>query len=50
LRVIAVGVETEAQADFLQSIECDESQGYLYARAMMINDFETWLAAWTPRQ
>jgi predicted signal transduction protein with EAL and GGDEF domain len=50
LRVIAEGVETEAQADFLQSIECDESQGYLYARPMMINDFERWLAAWTPRQ
>jgi EAL domain-containing protein (putative c-di-GMP-specific phosphodiesterase class I) len=50
LRVIAEGVETEAQADFLQSIECDESQGYLYARPMMINDFETWLAAWAPRQ
>jgi diguanylate cyclase (GGDEF)-like protein/PAS domain S-box-containing protein len=50
LRVIAEGVETEAQADFLQSIECDESQGYLYARPMMIDDFETWLAAWTPRQ
>jgi diguanylate cyclase (GGDEF)-like protein/PAS domain S-box-containing protein len=45
LRVIAEGVETEAQADFLQSIECDESQGYLYAQPMMINDFETWLAA-----
>ena len=50
LRVIAEGVETEAQADFLQSIECDESQGYLYARPMMINDFEIWLAAWTLRQ
>ncbi|SHL89636.1 diguanylate cyclase/phosphodiesterase with PAS/PAC sensor(s) [Nitrosospira sp. Nsp11] len=50
LRVIAEGVETEAQADFLQSIECDESQGYLYARPMMIDDFETWLATWTPCQ
>jgi diguanylate cyclase (GGDEF)-like protein/PAS domain S-box-containing protein len=46
LRVIAEGVETEEQAKFLQSIECDESQGYLYAKPMVVNEFETWLAAW----
>ena len=47
LHVIAEGVETEAQAQFLQSIECDESQGYLYAKPMVVNEFEAWLAAWT---
>ena len=47
LRVIAEGVETEAQAKFLQSIECDEGQGYLYAKPMVVNEFEAWLAAWT---
>ncbi len=43
LRVMAEGVETEAQARFLQDIECTESQGYLYARPMESNDFEAWL-------
>ena len=47
LRVIAEGVETEAQAKFLQGIDCDEGQGYLYAKPMVVNEFEAWLAAWT---
>ena len=46
LHVIAEGVETEAQAQFLQSIECDESQGYLYAKPMIARDFEAWLTDW----
>ncbi|PTR17221.1 PAS domain S-box-containing protein/diguanylate cyclase (GGDEF)-like protein [Nitrosospira sp. Nsp2] len=46
LRVIAEGVETEAQARFLQGIECDEGQGYLYAKPMVVNEFEAWMAAW----
>jgi diguanylate cyclase (GGDEF)-like protein/PAS domain S-box-containing protein len=46
LRVIAEGVETEAQARFLQSIACDEGQGYLYAKPMVAKDFEAWLKAW----
>lgn len=43
LRVIAEGVETGAQANFLQSIACVESQGYLYSKPMVANDFEAWL-------
>jgi EAL domain-containing protein (putative c-di-GMP-specific phosphodiesterase class I) len=46
LRLIAEGVETEAQAKFLQSIECNEAQGYLYAKPMIAIDFEAWLKAW----
>jgi diguanylate cyclase (GGDEF)-like protein/PAS domain S-box-containing protein len=45
LRVMAEGVETNAQASFLQSIQCAESQGYLYAKPMLAKDFEVWLAA-----
>ena len=40
LRVIAEGVETEFQSNFLRSINCDELQGYLYSKPLTVNDFE----------
>jgi diguanylate cyclase (GGDEF)-like protein/PAS domain S-box-containing protein len=46
LRIIAEGVETEAQAKFLQSVLCREGQGYLYARPMVADEFEAWAATW----
>ncbi|MFW7340951.1 EAL domain-containing protein [Pollutimonas sp. H1-120] len=36
LRVVAEGVETQAQADFLSALECDAMQGYLFARPIPI--------------
>ncbi|MBE3027557.1 bifunctional diguanylate cyclase/phosphodiesterase [Janthinobacterium sp. GW458P] len=44
LRVVAEGVETQEQADFLIAHDCDGLQGYLYAQAMPLDDFVTWLA------
>ena len=40
MSVIAEGVETPAQADYLHSIGCEEYQGYLYGRPMPAADFE----------
>ena len=39
LAVIAEGVETNAQATFLRSEQCDEAQGYLYGRPQSAPDF-----------
>jgi diguanylate cyclase (GGDEF)-like protein/PAS domain S-box-containing protein len=43
LEVIAEGVETEAQADFLSAERCEEAQGYLYAQPLAAADFEAYL-------
>lgn len=40
LRVIAEGVETEDQRQFLHSLHCDEMQGYLFAQAMSAEEIE----------
>jgi EAL domain-containing protein (putative c-di-GMP-specific phosphodiesterase class I) len=37
LNVIAEGVETEAQRDFLKGIECHEAQGYLWSPALEVH-------------
>jgi cyclic di-GMP phosphodiesterase Gmr len=42
--VVAEGVETRAEADFLKQIDVDHAQGYFYARPMTAQAFEAWLA------
>ncbi|MEK8032268.1 EAL domain-containing protein [Ideonella sp. DXS29W] len=47
LRVVAEGVETEAQADALAALGCHAAQGYLFGRPMSAADFAAW---WTTHQ
>lgn len=45
IRVVAEGVETQQQVDFLASIECDYLQGYFFAKPMPKAQFIEFLMA-----
>ncbi len=47
--VVAEGIETAAQADYLRSIGCEAAQGYYYARPLPADEFYHWCSQWTPR-
>ena len=40
LTVVAEGVETEAQRDFLAGMGCHAYQGYLFSKPLPIDEFE----------
>lgn len=42
-RIVAEGVETEQQRDFLAGLDCDVLQGYLFSRPLPAEPFENWL-------
>lgn len=46
-KVVAEGVETEAELAFLLEHNCDEMQGYLFSRPLPRAEFEQWLDAAT---
>jgi diguanylate cyclase (GGDEF)-like protein/PAS domain S-box-containing protein len=48
LEIIAEGVETEAQRSFLEAAGCDLFQGFLFAPALDVMDFESRLDADEP--
>jgi EAL domain-containing protein (putative c-di-GMP-specific phosphodiesterase class I) len=48
LRVIAEGVETQAELDFLQAHQCDEAQGYYFSKPVPAQQFESLLRRSVP--
>jgi len=47
LGVVAEGVETAGQRDVLVGLDCDELQGYLFAKPMRAHEVLPWIAART---
>ncbi|MFY0992293.1 putative bifunctional diguanylate cyclase/phosphodiesterase [Halomonas sp. C05BenzN] len=43
LRVVAEGIETTEQHDYLMSLGCEVFQGFLFARPMPMDSLSTWL-------
>jgi EAL domain-containing protein (putative c-di-GMP-specific phosphodiesterase class I) len=43
LQILAEGVETQAQAEFLKGISCNEAQGHLFGGQMTYAELETWM-------
>jgi len=43
MRVLAEGVETSEQAQRLRTLGCEEAQGWLYAKAMPLDELTAWL-------
>ena len=43
LQVVAEGVETQAQREFLLAHQCDTLQGWLYSRALPASEMPGWL-------
>ncbi len=47
LRVVAEGVETQGQRDILRAMQCDELQGFLFARPMPADALLDWARSHT---
>lgn len=41
MKIVAEGVETLEQLEFLRSVNCDMVQGYIYDRPMPVEEFES---------
>ncbi len=43
VKVLAEGVETAEQLEYLKSLDCDEYQGYFYSRPLPADEFEAFM-------
>jgi EAL domain-containing protein (putative c-di-GMP-specific phosphodiesterase class I) len=50
MKVMAEGVETSAQLEFLRLKGCDSAQGYFFSRPLPANQMVSWLHAYRGRQ
>ncbi|WHS59256.1 EAL domain-containing protein [Pseudomonas sp. G2-4] len=50
LHIIAEGVETREQLEFLKAHQCEEAQGYYFSKAVEPQAFAEWMAEWETRQ
>lgn len=50
IQIVGEGIENEAQAEFLQSLGCNELQGFFYGRPMPLESFLTLLREGERRQ
>ncbi|MFW9267560.1 EAL domain-containing protein [Pseudomonas sp. D2-30] len=49
LHIIAEGVETREQLEFLKIHQCEEAQGYYFSKAVAPQAFSQWMAEWEQR-
>ena len=50
LHIIAEGVETREQLEFLKRHQCEEAQGYYFSKAVEPQAFVEWMTEWETRQ
>ncbi|WDE03899.1 EAL domain-containing protein [Thalassomonas viridans] len=46
MQVVAEGVETNQQLEFLAKLKCEQLQGYLYSKPLATSDFEKYLLSY----
>ena len=49
IRMIAEGIETKEQLEFLNSTTCDMAQGYYFSKPLPPAQFEAWLIQFNQR-